>query len=196
MKKLIPDDAVLVPDNAELKFRGMIFDVYQWPQKLFDGSEHTFEMLKRTDTVNAVCVVDNKILVLDDEQPHLGQRRSLPGGRVDKTDVTILAAAQREILEETGYQFANWRLVSVRQSYRKVEWFVHTWLAWDPSEQQSPHLDAGEKIIMSQLEFDDFKTLVNEEIDYLDELRPLLKNINGLDQLLTLPEFVGQEVDR
>lgn len=51
MKKVIPDNAVLVPDAAQHVFEGMIFDVYQWPQKLFDGSEHTFEMLKRPDTV-------------------------------------------------------------------------------------------------------------------------------------------------
>ncbi|HEX5744244.1 MAG TPA: hypothetical protein VFX84_02225, partial [Candidatus Saccharimonadales bacterium] len=78
MKKVIPQDSVLVPDGAELAFKGMIFDVYQWPQKLFDGSEHRFEMLKRPDTANVICVVDDKILVLDDEQPHLGKRQSFP----------------------------------------------------------------------------------------------------------------------
>src|ERR1700753_2364169 len=103
MKKLIPSDAVLVPDVAELKFHGMIFDTYQWPQKLFDGSEHVFEMLKRTDTVSVMAVVDNKILFIDDEQPHLGSRRSFPGGRIDDTDESQLAAAQREMHEETGY---------------------------------------------------------------------------------------------
>jgi len=33
MKKTIPADAVLVPDDAKRVFNGMIFDVYQWPQK-------------------------------------------------------------------------------------------------------------------------------------------------------------------
>src|SRR5438105_1998877 len=68
VKKVIPSDAVLLPDNAQRVFKGMIFDVYQWPQKLYDGSEHTFEMLKRTDTVSAICLVNDKILMLDDEQ--------------------------------------------------------------------------------------------------------------------------------
>ena len=68
MKKVIPSDAVLVPNQAERVFKGMIFDVYQWPQKFFDGTEGTFEMLKRPDTVSVICVVDDKILVIDDEQ--------------------------------------------------------------------------------------------------------------------------------
>jgi ADP-ribose pyrophosphatase len=196
MKKVIPEDAVLVPDNAELKFKGMIFDVYQWHQKLFDGSEQTFEMLKRCDTVSIIGLVDNKIIIIDDEQPYLGERKSFPGGRVDDSDATILAAAQREMAEETGYEFANWRLVEVRQPYRKSEWFVYVWLAWDSTGQQERHLDAGEKIIVSQLDFEDLKTLIDEDIDYLGNARPLLKNINGLDQLMTLPEFSGPEVDR
>src|SRR5664279_401756 len=119
MKKLIPEDSVLVPDQAERVFQGKIFDVYQWPQKLFDGSEYTFEMLKRVDTVSVICVVDGKLLVIDDEQPHLGSRQSFPGGRVDNEDETIEAAAQREILEETGYSFKHWRLIKVSQPYRK-----------------------------------------------------------------------------
>lgn len=196
MKKIIPEDAILVPDNASRVFKGMIFDVYQWPQKLFDGSEHTFEMLKRTDTVSVIAVANNKVLVIDDEQPHMGERKSFPGGRVDDTDATILAAAKREMLEETGYIFTNWRLVEVRQPYRKVEWFVYMWLAWDPTGQQAPHLDAGEKINLSQLELDDLKTLIDEDIGYLGQSQPLLKNVNGIDQLMTLPEFKGREVDR
>lgn len=89
MKKVIPNGSVLIPDNAVRAFQGMIFDVYQWPQKLYDGSEFTFEMLKRTDTVSVIGLVDGgKILVIDDEQPHLGSRRSFPGGRVDPSDAS------------------------------------------------------------------------------------------------------------
>ncbi len=38
MRKYIPDDTILVPRNAELVFSGKVFDVYQWPQELFDGT--------------------------------------------------------------------------------------------------------------------------------------------------------------
>lgn len=197
MKKVIPEDAVLVPARAECVFKGMIFDVYQWPQKLFDGSEHRFEMLKRPDTVNIIAVVDGKVLVIDDEQPHLGSRKSFPGGRVDDPeDTDVLAAAKREITEETGYSFKSWRLVKVMQPYRKVEWFVYVWLAWDVAAKQDPALDPGEKISVKQLDFAELKDLVMNDTDYLGESRDLLGGLNNLDDLLALPEFTGREVDR
>jgi ADP-ribose pyrophosphatase len=196
MKKLIPEECVLVPDNAECLFKGMIFDIYQWPQKMFDGSEHTFEMLKRTDTVTIIGLTENKVILVDDEQPHLGKRKSFPGGRVDDTDDTILDAAKREMLEETGYSFNSWRLVEVRQPYRKIEWFVYVFVAYEQLDKQEPDLDAGEKIDVSYLDFDDLKTLINNDIGYLGESRGLLQQINNLKELKDLPEFRGQSVDR
>lgn len=202
MKKVIPDDAVLVPDGAERAFKGMIFDVYQWQQKLFDGSEHRFEMLKRPDTVNVICVADGKVLVIDDEQPHLGRRQSLPGGRIDQGgDVDVVTAARREILEETGYSFGNWRLIKVSQPYRKVEWFIYTFLAWDETGRQDPTPDAGEKISVRQLGFDELKAAVmgddgSSPQSYLGESRDIFGKVGSLEELLGLPEFQGREVDR
>jgi ADP-ribose pyrophosphatase len=200
MKKIIPEDSVLVPDQAELAFQGMIFDVYQWPQKLFDGSEHRFEMLKRPDTVIVICVVDGRILVIDDEQPHLGARQSFPGGRVDTEDESIEAAAQREILEETGYSFKNWRLIKATQPYRKMEWFVYVFLAWNEAGRQDPVLDPGEKITVQRLSFGEIKELVLRKghlgKNYLGENIDIFQAVSTLDALLALPEFRGKEVDR
>lgn len=196
VKKLVPTDAVLIPDSAKRAFEGMIFDVYQWPQELFDGSSHTFEMLKRPDTVSVICIVDGKLLMLDDEQPHLGRRKTFPGGRVDPSDPSIQAAAQREVLEETGYAFNQWRLVEVRQPFSKFEWFVHVFLAWEPAEQQAVHLDPGEKIQLNRLTFAGVVNLMNRQEGHLGENLSLFAGLQSVDDLLALPEFSGQEVDR
>lgn len=196
MKKIIPEDSVLVPDNAKCVFEGMIFDTYQWQQEMFDGSEHTFEMLKRTDTVQVICVVDDKIIVLEDEQPHLGSRESFPGGRVDNTDSTTQAAAEREVLEETGYSFKQWRLISVGQPYRKMEWFVYVFLAWDVIEQVPPKFDAGEKITLSKPSFDEVKQKSPHRFGYLGGSFSIFEDIDSIEDLLKMPDFNGLEVDR
>ena len=196
MNKIIPEDSVLLPDSAKLMFQGMIFDVYQWPQRLFDGSEHTFEMLKRPDTVSAICVVDGKLVIIDDEQPHLGARQSFPGGRVDETDASIQSAAEREVREETGFSFRNWRLVKVWQPYRKMEWFIHVWLAWDVADRQAANLDAGEKIDLKLVDFETLKGLVMKRTGYLGDSVSIFEGLDNLDQLLAVPEFQGRTIDR
>ncbi len=196
MQKVIPHDSILVPDMATKMFGGMIFDTYQWPQTLFDGTSHTFEMLKRTDTVTVMCVVDDKILVINDEQPHLGMRKTFPGGRVDPEDASIEAAAQREVLEETGYSFKNWRLVLVQQPYKKIEWFIYLLLAWDVDTKIEPKLDAGEKISVESLTVDELKKVVTDRFVNLGDSTAIIENLGSIDHLLALPEFDGQTVDR
>jgi len=44
MRNIIPKNARLVPEEAKLVFKGIIYDVYQWEQKMFDGTFSTFEM--------------------------------------------------------------------------------------------------------------------------------------------------------
>jgi 8-oxo-dGTP pyrophosphatase MutT (NUDIX family) len=196
MKKLIPSDAILIPDEAECVFHGEIHDVYQWPQVLYDGSEATFEMLKRPDTVSVLCVVGDKLLVLDDEQPHSGMRVGLPGGRVDKTDESIEAAAQREVLEETGYSFKNWRILRVWQPHFKSEWFNYLLLAEGVIDKQSTKHDAGEKIIAHEVSFDEAKRLLVEKSGYFSGSTSFLQSLTSIEQLLSLPAYSGREVDR
>lgn len=196
MNKIITRDSVLVPDQAELVFKGYIFDVYQWPEQLFDGASHTFEMLKRPDTAVAICVVDDQILVINDEQPHFGSRKGFPGGRVDAADASVETAAQREIHEETGYSFKQWRLVSVVQPHNKIEWFVHVFLAWDVVSHDQPHLDPGEKITTESYSLADLKRLVLNKSGYLGNAQNLLREVDSVEQLLALPSFEGKSVDR
>jgi ADP-ribose pyrophosphatase len=197
MKKVIPATSVLIPDEAQAIFHGQIFDAYQWSQALFDGSNHTFEMLKRPDTVVAICIVDDeKILVVDDEQPHFGSRKSFPGGRVDESDQSVEAAVRREVAEETGYTFKQWRLIQVHQPHNKIEWFVYLFIAWDVASQDKPHLDPGEKITTERYNFDELKTLTLNKTGYLSDVKDLFRDLSNVEQLLALPAFDGQTVDR
>jgi len=196
MKKIVPADAILIPDSAECVYQGRIFGVYQWQQELYDGTQATFEMLKRPDTTNVICVDGEKVIIINDEQPNRASLKTFPGGRVDPEDIDILSSAQREVREEIGYRFQNWRLLQVAQPVRKIEWFTYLWLAWDVTDQQEPHHDAGEKISLEVVSFDQLKQLVTSRTGYLGEVLPLFESLESLADLQAFPEYQGQEVDR
>ncbi len=197
MKKVLPPHCALVPDHAEKAFSGQIFDVYHWRQQLFDGSDATFEMLKRPDTMQIIAIRDDKIILINDEQPGRSKLLSLPGGRPEITDPSWTISAQRELEEETGFVFKNWKLIDVRQPVRKIEWFVALYITTGYLSQKEQKLDAGEKIDVLEMDFDSFKKAVfddaNPKISYLSEI---IKNIHTLEELITLPEFVGKQIER
>lgn len=196
MKKVIPQDAVLVPDNAELMFAGVLFDVYQWPQQMYDGTTCTFEMLKRRDHAHAICIVDDKIIVQDELQPNSNPRYNFPGGQIDLEDESSLIGAQRETLEETGYTFKNWRLLRVWQPHGKTENFVYTYLAWDVLDKAQPIDMPGEKITLNFLDFEEVKQAVLARKGYLSSEIDIFEKVSSIDDLLQLPEFEGKTVDR
>lgn len=196
MKKVIPESAVLIPDLAELVFKGVIFDTYHWQQAMHDGSMATFEMLKRADTAKIIAVIDGKILILDDTQPHRGTKTDFPGGRIEPDELTILDGAKRELHEETGYTLKNWRLVTVAQPYFKMEWFIYTYIAWGESSKEAPHIDVGEKITLKLVDLATLKSLADFKVGYLGESQNLLAGVETVDDLVNLPEFKGTEVDR
>ena len=196
MLKHVPRDAILIPPHAARVFQGVIYDVYQWDQPLFDGTPARFEMLRRPDTVCAVCITGDGIIVINDEQPHRGQRLSFPGGRVDDEDADIMMAAQREVLEETGYAFKRWRLLKVWQPESKIEWFVHLFVAWDEASWSEPHLDAGEKITVEHRTFEEVQRLVQDKAGVLSKVGAVFDDINNIDELLQSPQFEGLEIER
>jgi 8-oxo-dGTP pyrophosphatase MutT (NUDIX family) len=189
MRTILPPKAKLIPDNAKLVFKGQIFDVYQWPQEMYDGSQATFEMLKRADTVTVIAIKDRKLVVLEESQPSSPHSYyATPGGRHDVESETELDAARREMLEETGMTFKNWRLIDVTQPQAKLDWFVYTFLATDFESQQPPHLDVGEKIEVKLVDRD-------EALELAKHTRPgyiradLLEHVKTIDELADLPEY-------
>ena len=195
MKKVIPEKSALIPENASKVFAGKIFEVHQWPQVMFDGTTATFEMLKRPDTVTVIPIYCDQIIVIEDEQPHSGSKISFPGGRVDKTDESILAAAKREAKEEIGYEFNQWKLVNVTQPHAKLEWFIYFYIAWDGQKTTDPHLDAGERITVKKLTFAEAKKFVVTKSGYLGESMDVFDKATSLEDLKCLPEFSGEEVN-
>jgi len=187
MRKFVPKNAKLIPPQANCVFRGEIFDVYQWPQELFDGATATFEMLKRDDTVKVIGIIDDKIVVTRQKQPGKDWFYDYPGGRNDHADEDELAAAKREMLEETGMEFANWKLVEVNQPYNKMDWLVYTFVATGFLGQKEQNLDGGELIEVKCLDFEELKRLSQDSERFLHS--KVLRQVNSVEELENLPEL-------
>ena len=191
MRTIIPKNARLIPENAVQVFHGKIFDVYQWPQEMFDGSTKTFEMLKRPDTVNVFAIKDNKLVVVKQQQPNSKEFYGVPGGRHDDPNETELDAAKRELLEETGMTFRNYKLIWATQPQGKIEWFIYTFLATGFVDQTSQNLDSGEKILVELKTLDEVKAIINDTDmnSRLDFSREIFDNIATIDDLANWPEY-------
>ncbi len=158
-----PESKQKMPPDAKLVFKGIVFDVYQWEVDGYDGTKKTFEKLKRPDTVGIIPVTDDdKIILLQEEQPGTQSSLGLCGGRVDEGE-DPLAAAKRELLEETGFEASEWELFVAYQPTHKIDWAVFTFIAKGCKKVAEQNLDGAEKIELKFITFDQLIEIASQE---------------------------------
>jgi len=148
-------------------FKGQVFEVWQWEQKVFDGTTEIYEKISRPDSADVIAVVGDKILIEEQEQPHRAPFVSIPGGRCNEGEEAS-TGAKRELLEETGYVSDDWTMFRERKPFNSLEWTVYTFIARDCKHIQDPHLDAGERITIKPVSFDEFLEL-SQRPDFRDK---------------------------
>lgn len=144
-----------IPPQAKKVFSGMLFDVYHWEQEMFDGTKKIFEMLKRIPAVNVIATVNEKIIILDQEQPGRAAYPSLPGGKIDPGE-TPETAAHRELSEETGYASKDLTALAYYNENSKVDFDDYVFVAKNCHQVTKQHLDNGEKITIRLVSFEEF----------------------------------------
>lgn len=158
-----PDSKQPIPKNAQRVFKGKIFDVYQWEQRLFDGSKATFEKIKRTDTVNVIPVTaGGKLILTQQKQPGGIPFIGVLGGRIDEGE-SPLAAAKRELMEEAGMQADSFVLWDAEQLLDKIDWAIYTFIAKGCERIKKQAVDAGEKIRLIEVTFEEFVELLAKD---------------------------------
>jgi len=147
----------MIPEDAKKVFSGVIFDVYQWEQELYDGTVETFEKLDRPDTVEMVAgTKDGKVLLLEQEQSHVEKMfLSLPGGRVDPGEGPK-EAVKRELMEETGFECGDVELYKTWDPSDKINQTVHVFVGRGCEKVAEQNLGHGEDIEVNLVSLREF----------------------------------------
>lgn len=151
-----------VPQGAQTVFQGELFSIVQWEQRLYDGSTTLFEKAVRPDYAGVLAVTsDNTILITHQEQPGIEPFIALPGGVVEPGE-TAFETAKRELLEETGYECEDLALWYALEPSSRVAWTLHQYIAWGCTKVAEPSPDAGERITVQTISFEELLELCYE----------------------------------
>ena len=108
-----------------------------------------YYVLEYPDWINVIPVTGDKKIVLVEQYRYALGRVSLeiPAGVCEKEDGSLLASAQRELLEETGYSGGNWSyLASFSANAGTHTNLSHTFVAENVELTAPQSLDEGEAI--------------------------------------------------
>jgi ADP-ribose pyrophosphatase len=139
------DPLVEVSLDSRLAFEGAFLRLYVDLVRAADGHVSMREYLRHPGAVMVIPLLDNGEVVLERQfRFPLGRAMvEFPAGKVDAGE-GLLACAQRELLEETGYRAARWSYLgglhnAIAYSDEKIEIFlaedlVHEGAALDDGE--------------------------------------------------------------
>src|ERR1700761_1042060 len=117
--------------SSKLAYKGKVFSVFSDKVKEPSGFVHTRDVIRHNGSVVILAVDESKnpadpeIILIRQYRHAAGQFLiELPAGRVDANEAT-LAAAKREMIEETGYRAKRWTLLT---KYFASPGFLGEWM--------------------------------------------------------------------
>lgn len=180
------------PADAKKVFSGVLFEVYQWPQKLFDGRTATYERLKRHDSVVILAATtEGKMLVQREQQPGMGWYESAPCGSIDSGE-SPEAAAARELFEETGYKAQELKLWYSEQIDHRTDWAIYVFVARGCVRNGESNPGAGERVVPREVSFDDFLlTVASDNFKNANIATRLLRAVLVPSEMIALKKRLG-----
>ena len=74
-----------------------------------------------------------------------------------------MAAAKRELSEESGYEAEEFILWDAQHPVRKVDWVIYTFIAKGLKKVANPKADAGEKIDFLPVSFEELMEITTKD---------------------------------
>ncbi len=152
-----------IPPEAKKVFQGDRWAIWQWQQRMNDGSTQTFETPERADGVSAIAInKDKKIALLTQIQvPSPDTFFCFPGGEVDPGE-TPEQACKRELLEEAGCKAGTLEFWKSYYPSSRLAYGFHYFIARDCEVVAPLSPDPGEQITVSWITFDEMFQLALE----------------------------------
>jgi ADP-ribose pyrophosphatase len=129
------------------------------------GKDHPFYVLHTWDWVNVIALTDDGKIPMVYQYRHGSNDFSLeiPGGAVDKKDGDALEAAQRELLEETGYEAREWHsLGKLKPNPSILNNTCHIYLALGVKKVSDLDLDEAEELEVRLHDLPEVKKMIQE----------------------------------
>lgn len=129
------------------------------------GREHEVFVIDAADWVNVVALTPDERVVLVRQFRHgiAEATCEIPGGMVDPEDSDPLAAARRELLEETGHASETWETLGVVTPNPAIQSNrCHTFLARDARRVQDPRPSPGEDLSVELVTLDELHRRVGD----------------------------------
>jgi ADP-ribose pyrophosphatase len=144
-------------------FEGTLLKVHRDTVRLPDGSQGTREYIRHPGAVAVVALTDDRQILLERQYRYPPRREfiEIPAGKLEPGE-PHLATAKRELLEETGYEAAEWTPLcaidtAIGYTDERIELFLAGKLAL-----KGRKLDPGEFLEIFFAPFDEALAMVRD----------------------------------